>query len=208
MSFFRHLTHKSSSKVIGFLGLVIRCSPGLDHFPALLPVSHSSMLAILVALSRIPSNDSWVVTATVVSSLLFSSDDVFVEIRRLVFGAVEQTDSFLSSPSTSILVSSVINFAVSASLRLPRLPSICELPLLAAAAAAFMTRLFLGSESGGIGTSFNSCGAGNSPAVLLISSLLLTISLYFFLRLQRSTPVFFDPNAQILLELFWDIPRF
>ena len=41
-------------------------------------------------------------------------------------------------------------------------------------ATAFIARLFLGPESGGIGTSFDSCGAADSLAVLSISSLLRT----------------------------------
>ena len=56
------------------------------------------------------------------------------------------------------------DFAVSASPQLHGFSSICELPLLAAAVAAAMTRVFLGSESGGIGVSFDSCCTANSPA--------------------------------------------
>ena len=87
-----------------------------------------------------------------------------------MFCAFELLDSFLSSPSTSIHDSSAT----------ARLLSICELPLLATAAAAFSARLFVGSESGGISTSFNSCGAVNSPAVLPTSSRLLPSLCAFF----------------------------
>ena len=96
--------------------------------------------------------------------------NVFVFIRLLMFYAFELLNSSLSSSSTSILDSSAT----------ARLPSICELPLLATAVTAFIARLGLESESGGIGTSSGSCGAANSPAVLPTSSLLLTLSLYFF----------------------------
>ena len=72
----------------------------------------------------------------------------------------ELLNSYHSSSSTSILNPSAA----------ARLLSICELPLLATAVTAFIARLFLGSESDGIGTSFDSCGA-NSPAVLSISPL-------------------------------------
>ena len=87
-----------------------------------------------------------------------------------MFCAFELLDSFLSSPSTSIHDSSAT----------ARLLSICELPLLATAAAAFSARLFVGSESGGISTSFNSCGAVYSPAVLPTSSRLLAFLCAFF----------------------------
>ena len=85
----------------------------------------------------------------------------FVIIRLLMFCAFELLNSYLSSSSTSILNPSAT----------ARLLSICELPLLATAVTAFIARLFLGSESGGIGTSFDSCCAANSPAVLTISPL-------------------------------------
>ena len=85
----------------------------------------------------------------------------FVIIRLLMFCAFELLNSYLSSSSTSTLNPSAT----------ARLLSICELPLLATAVTAFIARLFLGSESGGIGTSFDSCGAANSPAVLSISPL-------------------------------------
>ena len=88
----------------------------------------------------------------------------FVIIRLLLFCAFELLNSYLSSSSTSILNPSAT----------ARLLSICELPLLATAVTAFIGRLFLGSESGGIGTSFDSRGAANSPAVLTISPLLQT----------------------------------
>ena len=56
--------------LFGFLGLV---NPNSPWTGPLLP-----LLAILIAFSRIPSSDSWVVTAIVLSSPLFSSDGVFV----------------------------------------------------------------------------------------------------------------------------------
>ena len=55
-----------------------------------------------------------------------------------------------------------------------RLPSICELLLLAATVATFIARLYLRSESGGIGIFFNSRSTANSPAVLRSSLPLLT----------------------------------
>ena len=77
-----------------------------------LPASNSSMLAILIAFSRITSDDSWAVTATTLSSLLFSSNDVFVTILRLVFGSVELLDSSLSFPSSSSCDSSIDAFVI------------------------------------------------------------------------------------------------
>ena len=84
-----------------------------------------------------------------------------------------------------------------------RLLSICELLLLPTAVAAFTARLFLGSESGGIGTSFfrllwycqlSCCTSDFLPSSDVFSLLLL--------RSPRSTTLFLDPSAQILLELF------
>ena len=88
---------------LAFPVLSFSAPPGLDYHAVLLPVSNSSMLAILMAFSRIPSDDSWVVTATALSSLLLSSNDVFVAIRCLVFGSVELLDSSLSFPSLTRL---------------------------------------------------------------------------------------------------------
>ena len=191
------------------------------------------MLAILMAFSRIPSDDSWVVTATVLSSLLFSSNDVFVAILRLVFGAVrllnssssplsssirdssvdvfviirrlmfcalKLLDSSLSSSSTSILDSLAIEFCCVGASATARLPSICELPLLAATVAACIARLFPESESGEIGRSF-------TPVVL--PTLLLYFRFPMFLqhfsqlplRVPRSAARIFGLDAQILLEL-------
>ena len=80
------------------------------------------MLAILVAFSRIPSNDSWVVTSIVVLSLFLPSNDVFVVNRRPVFGAVKLLDSSLSllprHPLLTPLSSNVCCVGVSDTLRL------------------------------------------------------------------------------------------
>ena len=171
-----------------FLFLSFSASSELVHLPALLLAPNSSRHAIPVAFSRIPSDDSWVVTANVFSSLLFSRNDVLVAIRRLVVDSVELLNSSPSSPSssirdssvdvfvtirrqmfcafelldsslssTSILDPSAIEFCCVGVSATARLPSICELLLLAATVAAFIARLFLGSESSGLGMSFNSC---------------------------------------------------
>ena len=108
------------------------------------------------------------------SSICDSSLDVFVIRRLLMFCAFELLDSSLFPPSTSILDSSAIELCCVGVSATARLLSICELPLPTTAVAAFIARLFLGSESGGIGTSFDSCGIANSPAALPTSSLLLT----------------------------------
>ena len=91
-----------------------------------------------------------------------------------MFCAFELLDSSLSSSSTSILDSPAIEFYCIGVPATARLPSIYDLLLLAATVAAFIARLFLGSESSGIDMSVNSYGTANSPAVLPISSLLLT----------------------------------
>ena len=98
--------------------------------------------------------------------------DVFVIIRRLMFCAFELLDSYLP-PRRPFLTRAIEICCVDAS-STARLPSVCELLLLAATVAAFIARLLLGSESGGLRMSFYSCGTVNSPAVLSITSLLLT----------------------------------
>ena len=226
---FIHRAHKSFRKLIGFLGLVILFSPRVDHLAVLLPVSNSKMHAILMAFSRIPSGDSWVVTATVLSSPLLPSGDVFVAIIRLVFGSVERLDcshsfpssstcdsslgvfviirllmfcafelldSSLSSPSTSTLDSSAIELCCVGVSATARLLSIYELPV-RNCSRCFHCASFSRSESGGIGTSFDSCGIANSPAALPTSSLLLAFLSTSFaiasfntslLRSKRSDP--------------------
>ena len=195
-------THTSS---LAFKVLSFAAPLGLQHLPALLLVSNSSMFAILMAFSRIPSNDSWVVTATVVSSLFVLFQQCF---RRNSSSGIRccRTSEFVSLLRHPFVPcfrhsSDVLCFRTSGRLsrschrRLPsifcvgvsataRLPSICELPLLAAAVAAFMTRLFLGSESSGIGTSFNSSGL----AVLPIPPF-SDVSLYFFCECLVTTPL-------------------
>ena len=112
---------------MGLLGLVVHCSAWTE--PSFCTAA-CPMLAILMAFSRIPSNNSKVATATVVLSHLFSSNDVFVVIRRLVFRAVELLDKSLSLPLRHpFLTRPSSNFGVSASLQLHGiLPSVsCQL---------------------------------------------------------------------------------
>ena len=88
------------------------------------------------------------------SSILDSSIDVVVIVRRLMFCAFANFWIRLSLlPRRPFLNRLPSNFAVVSATA--RLPSICELLLLAATVAAFIARLFLGSESGGIGMSCN-----------------------------------------------------
>ena len=97
-----------------------------------------------------------------------------------LFCAVEPRDSSLSDPSTSILESSVVEFCCVDVSACAQHSSICELPLLAAAVADFMTRLFLGSESCGIGMSFKSCGAAKLSCFFSDFLQSSDVSFYFF----------------------------
>ena len=74
---------------LAFLFLSFSVHPEMDHLPALLLAQNSSSLAILMPFSRIRSNDSWVLIATVFSSLLYSADDVLVVIRGHIFGTAD-----------------------------------------------------------------------------------------------------------------------
>ena len=158
--------------------------PGPDHLAVLLPVSNAPMLAILLALgwSLPPLSRRFCSVPMMCSSRFFAWCSVLSNfwIRpspflrhpcvTLTFCAFELLNSSLSPPSTSSLDSSAT----------ARLLSICELPLPAAAVTAFLARLFLGSESGGIGTSFRlpwCCQLSCCVSKFLPSS---DVSLYFF----------------------------
>ena len=78
---------------LAFLFLSFSVHPEMDHLPELLLAQNSSSLAILMAFSRIRSNDSWVPIATVFSSLMYSADDVLVVIRRHIFGTADIQNS-------------------------------------------------------------------------------------------------------------------
>ena len=132
-----------------------------------------------MAFSRIPSNDSWVVTATVFSSLVFSSNDVFAAVRR-------RTSEFISffSPSSSIRDSSVDVLVI------VRRLMFCAFELLDSSLSLLPRRPFLTRPH-------SLCGSANSPAVLPMSSLLLTFLSTSFasasfntslLRFRRSAP--------------------